>query len=281
MEIIVGISACFCSGVQLSVDKTKDLLKSKETCYCLGSLVHNKEVIKDLEKNGLVIIDSLDEVEDDSSVIVRAHGIPKEVYEEAERRNITLIDLTCPRVLRIHDLVKKDNNFIILFGEEGHPEVVGTLSFCRDGVVVYTEDDVRKAIKYIKKNKIDSVSVYTQTTYSLEKYNELIEIIKEELGDLDLNINNNICAVTRTRQKETYELARTVDLMIIIGGRNSSNTLKLYDIASSITKTYAIETYKDLEDKDLNYNRIGIMAGSSTPKSSIDECIEYIQNKRH
>ena len=277
MEIIVGKTAGFCGGVKLSIDKTMDLLKEKGNYYCLGELVHNNEVIKELESKGLKIINSLDEVEEDSTVIVRAHGIAKEVYEEAERRNITLIDLTCPKVLRIHDLVKEDNNFIILLGKEDHPEIIGTISFCKDGLVVDSREDLNKALDYIKHNNIKEISIYTQTTYSLDKYNDLIEYLKEKTKDIKLNINNNICDATRTRQNETRELASKVDLMIIIGGKNSSNTKKLYEISSSITNTYIIETVKDLKDKNLDYNKIGIMAGASTPKSSIDDCIKYLK----
>ncbi|MBR4262905.1 MAG: 4-hydroxy-3-methylbut-2-enyl diphosphate reductase [Bacilli bacterium] len=277
MEIIVGKTAGFCGGVKLSVDKTKELLNSNSNYYCLGELVHNNEVITELEDKGLKIVNSLDEVDDNSTVIVRAHGIAKEVYEEAERRGINLIDLTCPKVLRIHELVKKDNSLILLFGKIDHPEIIGTISFCNNGIVVDSTDDLDKVISYIKNNNIKEVSVYTQTTYSLDKYNELINYLEERLTDIKLNINNNICDATRTRQSETRELAGKVDLMIIIGGKNSSNTKKLYEIASSITKTYIIETIKDLKDKDINFNKIGIMAGASTPKSSIDECINFLK----
>jgi 4-hydroxy-3-methylbut-2-enyl diphosphate reductase len=280
MEIIVGKNAGFCGGVKLSVDKTNDLLKENDKYYCLGELVHNNEVVTDLKNKGLIIIDNLDEVGDDSSVIIRAHGIAKEVYEEALRRGINLIDLTCPKVLRIHDLVKEDNNFIILFGKANLPEIIGTISFCKNGVVVDSKEELENTISYIKKKKIDKVSIYTQTTYSLEKYNELLNIVKDELSDIDLNINNNICTATRIRQKETKELAQKVDLMIIIGGKNSSNTLKLYEIASSITNTYVIENVSDLKDKKLDYDCIGIMAGASTPDSCINECINYLKNKR-
>lgn len=280
MEIIVGKYSGFCGGVLNSVNKAKEILNEKEKCYALGELVHNEQVIDELESLGMITIDSLDQVENGSEVIIRAHGVSKDVYKEANKREITLYDLTCPKVLKIHDLARdNENRFVIIIGKSTHPEIIGTKSFCDKYEVVENNEELNKTINYILENNIDNITVITQTTFNEDKYMEMISIIKDELKDKDLNIYNNICKATELRQNETKELANKVDLMIIIGGKNSSNTKKLYDISSIITKTYLIETYKDLKDLDINYNKIGIMGGASTPKKSIDDVIRYLKNE--
>lgn len=279
--IKIGKFAGFCGGVTNSVTKTEKYLKEYNNLYCLGELVHNKQVIESLEDKGLITINSLAEVEDNSTVIIRAHGVPNSIYEEAKKRNINLLDLTCPKVLKIHDKVSeyKDRGYyIILVGSKNHPEVIGTISFCGDkSIVIEKIEDIKEVIDIYKNNNYKDVVIFAQTTIKESLYEEIIELLKKDIKNIV--VENTICDATHLRQQECLEISKESDCMIIIGGKNSSNTKKLYEVASSVcSNTYLVETYNELDYTELKkYNNIGIMAGASTPKSSIDEVINKLQ----
>lgn len=283
MEIIVGKTAGFCGGVINSIKKTENLLSERDELYCLGELVHNKQVVDKLKDKGLIVVDRLSEVPNGADVVIRAHGIPKEIYELVGFRDIKLIDLTCPKVLKIHEeasrLVEEDY-FIILIAQKDHPEAIGTISFCGDdSVILENESQIDEVVSKIFVSNKKKVAVISQTTYSVSKFERCVEMLKSKLRDFEMLINNTICGATHQRQEETRELASKVDAMIIIGGKNSSNTKKLYEVASKeCNNTYLIETLSDLEITFDNVNVIGVMAGASTPKESIDEVVEYLNN---
>lgn len=281
MKVVVGKFAGFCGGVTNSVNKSIELLDKYGNMYCLGELVHNKQVVDDLKGKGITFIDDINEVESGSRVIIRAHGVPKEVYELAKINSIELFDLTCPKVLKIHELAEslvKDNNIVVLVAQKEHPEAIGTISFCgNNSIIIETLEDVVNLKEMYKSDKYNKIDVICQTTFSVDKFNK----ISDEINKISSNvyIHNTICMATCSRQKETKELAGVVDAMIIIGGANSSNTKKLYDIASEINKnTFIIQTVDDINDEDFsNYEIVGVMAGASTPKQSIDDVINYLE----
>lgn len=281
MEIIVGKTAGFCGGVINSIKKTENLLSERDELYCLGELVHNKQVVDKLKDKGLIVVDRLSEVPNGADVVIRAHGIPKEIYELVGFRDIKLIDLTCPKVLKIHEeasrLVEEDY-FIILIAQKDHPEAIGTISFCGDdSVILEDESQIDEVVSKILVSNKKKVAVISQTTYSVSKFERCVDALKSKLSDFEMLINNTICGATHQRQEETRELASKVDAMIIIGGKNSSNTKKLYEVASKeCNNTYLIETLSDLEISFDNVNVIGVMAGASTPKESIDEVVKYL-----
>ena len=278
--IKVGKYAGFCGGVTNSVTKTEKYLNEYNNLYCLGELVHNKQVIESLEEKGLKTIESLAEVEDNSNVIIRAHGVANSIYEEASKRNINLIDLTCPKVLKIHDKVSEYRDkgyFIILVGSKAHPEVIGTISFCGDkSIVIEDLNDIEEVNNIIKSNNYKDVVIFAQTTIKESLFDEIVDCLKENIQDLV--VENTICNATHLRQQECLEMAKISDCMIIIGGKNSSNTKKLYEVASSVCpNTYLVETYKEIDFNELKkYENIGIMAGASTPKTSIDEVVNNL-----
>ncbi len=282
MEIIVGKLAGFCGGVINSINKTNDILDEYDNVYCLGKLVHNKQVVDKLESKGLIVIDNLDDVFDGANVIVRAHGVTKEVYEEAQRRGIKLFDLTCPNVLKIHKeairLVDEDY-LIILIAHKSHPEAIGTISFCgQDGIILEDESQIGDVINLVNSSSKKKIAIISQTTYSFSKFNNLVDILKERLSGYEIFVNNTICSATELRQKETLELSEKVDAMIIIGGRNSSNTKKLYEISlSKCDNTFIIEVLDDLKEDMSKYSLVGVMAGASTPKESIDDVVNYLK----
>ena len=283
MNIIVGKLAGFCGGVINSVSKSDKLLEDGIKTYCLGELVHNKQVVDKLKDKGLVFIDTLDEVEDGSRVIIRAHGVTKETYEIAMLKKLDIIDLTCPNVLRIHEKAIKlveDDYFVVLIAQKDHPEAIGTISFCgKDSVILEDKNGISEVVRLFKNSSKTKLAVISQTTYSMIKFDELVEELKNQLNEYELNIDNTICSATELRQKETSKLANEVDAMIIIGGKNSSNTKKLYDIASSKCKnTYIVETIDDLNEDMSCFDTVGVMAGASTPKESIDEVVDYLKS---
>ena len=282
MNIVVGKLAGFCGGVINSVSKTDKLLEDGIKTYCLGELVHNKQVVDKLKDKGLVFIDTLEEVEDGSRVIIRAHGVTNETYELAKKKKLDIIDLTCPNVLRIHEKAIKlveDDYFVVLIAQKDHPEAIGTISFCgKDSVILEDKNGISEVVRLFENSSKTKLAVISQTTYSMLKFDELVEELKNQLNGYELNIDNTICSATELRQKETSKLATEVDAMIIIGGKNSSNTKKLYDIASSKCKnTYIIETIDDLKEDMSVFDIVGVMAGASTPKESIDEVVDYLK----
>lgn len=274
MEVIVGENAGFCYGVKRAVDGAREELgkgKGKEI-YCLGDIVHNNYVIEDLKKQGMKFIDRIEEAR--GKTIIRAHGVSKEVYKKAKNMNIEIKDLTCPSVLKIHKIANEyasKGYYIVLTGKVNHPEVIGIESHCGDNYSVITEKEELDELLNIIKNE-PNVLLISQTTYSSKKFDEIAEILKKEIKD-NLVVNKTICPSTEIRQKETEEIAKQVDLMIIIGGKKSSNTKKLYDISCSFCKNVLyIENADDFNiDGYNNIEKIGIMAGASTPQEQIEK----------
>ncbi len=285
MDIIIGKSAGFCYGVKRAVESAEnDIKNATEKIYCLGEIVHNKEVVNGLKDKGINFIEDISEA--DSTTIIRAHGVTKQVYKTAEEKGISLKDYTCPNVIKIHRIAEEyasKDYYILLFGSKKHPENIGTISYCGDKyIVIENEDDVFNAIDVINNWNIKKVLVISQTTFKLEDFIVYSEILQNELSkDTEIIIKNTICKATEIRQLETEEISKIVDVMIIIGGKNSSNTKKLYDIAKeNCEKTFCIETKEEILDTNFSiFEKIGIMAGASTPQKSIDEVCELLKQK--
>lgn len=277
MNILVGKTSGFCSGVKYTITRAEEeLSKNNKGIDCLGEIIHNKQVIDSLVKKGLRTIDSIEDAND--KVIIRAHGTTKEVYKYAEENNIEVIDLTCPHVYKIHKQVQKfaeDNYFIFLFGIKDHPETIGTHSFCKpNSYVIETICDISPALDSLKSSNLKDVLIISQTTFSVHLFEEMKNIILENLGsDFNIHVENSICNATNLRQQEAAEISSKVDLMIVIGGKNSSNTRKLYDISKKNCNNVLHIQTKDELDPDFikKFKNIGIIAGASTPSSIIED----------
>lgn len=285
MEIILGKTAGFCYGVKRAVDGTKEILKQnkEKITYCLGEIVHNKDVIDSLEKQGLKFIDNISEAK--GTTIIRAHGIEKSIYEKAEKSNINIKDFTCPNVIKIHNIAEeyaKKGYYIFLTGSKKHPENIGTISFCGNKYsIIEKEDDIFEAIKKLENSKINKLLLISQTTYSLEKFEKTKGIIQNSISEnIEFVVKNTICASTKIRQNETEKIAKQVDCIIIIGGKNSSNTKKLFEIAEKNCKNaICIENATELDIEMIKgVKKLGIMAGASTPKQSIDDVLNKINS---
>lgn len=275
MEVILAKKAGFCFGVQKAIDMVYDEANSSNNdIYTYGPIIHNEEVVSDLESKGVKAID-FDENQlndlSDCTVVIRSHGVGKNIYDSFESKNCDVVDATCPFVKKIHNIVKEESEkgkTIIIVGSEYHPEVEGIKGWVNgDAYIVDSEEDAN-AINF---GKNTSVCIVSQTTYNAEKFAKLVEIIEQK--GYDSNVVNTICNATHERQTEAKEIAKKVDAMIVIGGKNSSNTQKLYDICKAeCENTFYIQTAKDLDFDELkNYEKIGITAGASTPKNIIEE----------
>lgn len=284
MQILIGKTAGFCYGVKRAVEGAlQEIRKENNNICCLGEIVHNRQVIEKLEKLGMKCIQTIEEA--NGIVLIRAHGIPKEVYEIAKTRKIEIQDFTCPNVLKVHKIAEQYSNedyFIFLLGAKTHPENIGTLSHCsKDYFIFEKEDEIAKAMEAFKSSHKKKLLLISQTTYSLERFHKIEAILQSKVDkEVTLVVKNTICRTTELRQKETEELSQKVDSMIIIGGKNSSNTKKLYEIAKkNCDHTVLIESAEELKLPDA-VNTVGIMAGASTPKESIDEVIQLLLNKK-
>ena len=269
--IEVGKTAGFCGGVSLCIKRLNEEILKEEKIYCLGEVVHNSDVVNDFKNKGVIFVDSIDLVPDNSVVAFRAHGVIRSVYEDANKRGIKIIDLTCPKVFNIREIVKPylDDSFIILIAQKTHPEALSTISFCGDNSII-VEDEFDMELVFDKIKDFSRVVVIAQTTFNEEKFLKYCDVIKENFSG-KIIIKNTICNATHIRQEETREMAKKKDTMIIIGGKNSSNTRKLYDIASEYcSNTLICENINDL-DLSMVKGTIGIMAGASTPKNVIDD----------
>ena len=227
------------------------------------------------------IIENIEEAT--NKVIIRSHGVTKEIYDKAKKLNLQVIDLTCPKVLKIHNLAQdysKKGYYIFLIGKTLHPEMLGTISFCGEYYSVIEEESaIEKAINKFEKSNKEKALIISQTTFSLETFENIVEKIKQKLPKGNIEVHNTICTATKQRQEETEKIAKQVDAMIIIGGKHSSNTNKLYELAKKYCNIVLfIETEKELDEKILNgVNAVGVMAGASTPNESIDKVVEKLK----
>lgn len=283
MEIILGKTAGFCYGVKRAVDWAKEDIKVNENIYCLGELVHNESVIKDLKEKGIKFIDNIEEAKE--KIIIRAHGVSKNIYEKLKQKGIEVKDLTCPNVLKTHTIAEKYSKkdyFIILIGIKNHPEALATISFCgNQSFLIQEKEEVQEALEKIKKSNANNILIMAQTTYNSKKFDDIAEIFKSNLKNKNVEIQKTICNATEVRQKETIEIAQKVEAMIIVGDKKSSNTNKLYDISKeNCKKVVFVQNAEELNLEDLDeVQKIGIMAGASTPKKDIEEIIIKIRSK--
>lgn len=281
MKIILGKTAGFCYGVKRAINEAKIELENEKDIYCLGEIVHNESVVKELEENGMIFINNIDDAK--GKVIIRAHGASKEIYEQVHKKNIEVKDLTCPKVLKTHEIGEKYSKrdyFIILIGIKDHPESIGTLSFCgKNAILIQEKEDLDEAIKQIENSGLDKILIMAQTTYNLEKFDLISKKLREMLSGKNIEVKKTICEATEIRQRETREICEKVDAMIIVGDKKSSNTNKLYDISKEKCEdVFFIQNASELEKEALHkFNIIGIMAGASTPRKDIEEVIRKME----
>ena len=281
MNIVIGKYSGFCAGVNYTYNKAKEEIKNGKT-YCLGEIIHNEQVIKELEDLGMITVDKIEDIPNNSRVIFRAHGEPLKNYLYAKEHNLEVIDLTCGRVKLIHNKVssKKDDSFILIIGKKSHPEIIGTLGFSGDNsYVIENDSDIIDALTKVKKSKINKVYIVSQTTFSSSLFDKLVNIIKDKFNNIEIKIDKTICDATEKRQNEVLELSKNSNKMIVIGSKNSSNTKELFNIAINNCKdTYLVQDENDLSNIKFNKeDKVSVVAGASAPKYLIDSIVEKIK----
>lgn len=278
MKVNVAKTAGFCFGVKRAVDLVYAECEESHQVYTYGPIIHNEEVVKDLESKGVRVINTQDELMqlETGTVIIRSHGVPKRIYDILDSKNIKIVDATCPFVRKIHKIVSESseqNMDIVIIGNAEHPEVEGIKGWCKSKV--YIVDSV-ESVKDLTINN-DKICVVSQTTFNHRLYDEIIDVIKTMYKDA--YIVNTICNATQERQEEAIALAKQSDVMIVIGGKHSSNTQKLFKICEKeCSNTFYIQKSSDLELEKIGSDAVvGITAGASTPNNIIKEVFDQCQ----
>ena len=280
-QIILAKTAGFCFGVDRAVNLVYDLVNEGKKVCTLGPIIHNAQLVADLESKDVKIIDDISEAPQGYTVVVRTHGVEKNVLDELENKNIDFVNATCPFVTKIHNIVKKqdENTVVLIAGDKNHPEVLGIKSYCKGPSFVFKDE--KELEKIIQDNDIgqkNSVICVAQTTFSLNEQKKCKKIFKKLCTNC--KIFDTICNATSDRQNEAEELSKKSDAMIVVGGRHSSNTCKLRDTGEANCPTFLIETADELSSLDLStYNVIGVTAGASTPSVIIKEVLKSMSEE--
>ena len=279
MEVILAESAGFCFGVKRAVEKVYEQAALGKKIYTFGPIIHNEEVVKDLENKGVTVIETEDELKNvtDGTVVIRSHGVSKRIYDLIEQKGLECVDATCPFVKRIHNIVEKESaagKKVIIIGNAGHPEVEGIMGWSKTKACVI---ESAKEAENFKCEKDETLCIVSQTTFNYNKFKELVEIFQKK--GYNVNVVNTICNATEERQTKAREIAARVDAMIVIGGKHSSNTRKLYEICKEkCADTYFIQTLDDLHlELPETAALVGITAGASTPNNIIEEVQNYVR----
>ena len=275
MEVILAEHLGFCYGVKRAIEIARQNASTDGTSSTLGPIIHNPQMVERLKNEGVGTVSSLDEMED-GLVIIRSHGVGPKVYEEAESRGLELVDATCPHVKKAQlsaKLLSEEGYTVVIVGEKNHPEVKSIFEWTeQNAYIIETEAEV-DALPSIGK-----LGIVSQTTFSGEKFRSIVSCLLEK--SREIKILRTICAATDLRQASALELAKNVDVMIVVGGKNSANTSRLAQLCATKCKTYHIETVAELQDEWLDHvNKIGITAGASTPDWIIKEVYKQCQNR--
>ena len=276
MRVILAEKAGFCFGVERAVNTAYSLAEKGVKAKTLGPLIHNTDVILDLEKKGIGVIDSPEQAKKDETIIIRAHGVAPAVYELAEQYASEVCDATCPFVKKIHGIVSDNSgpdNPVLIAGDPDHPEVIGIKGFCRgDAYIFRNSDELKKTLEDNTDICDKGIIAVSQTTFSENEWKKCLKIIK--LYCTNAKIFDTICGATRERQSEAESLAYRCDAVIVIGGRHSSNTAKLRDVCACCCDTFLVERAEELKNIDFStYALVGVTAGASTPRSIIKEVL--------
>ena len=270
-KVVLAKNSGFCFGVKRAIELA---LKTKEKIYTLGPLIHNPQVIAQLEQVGIVAIDSIDDIES-GKIIIRAHGIPRSVINRAEKKKLSVIDATCPfvqNVQQIAESLSRDGYQVVIIGEANHPEVIGIADRVKNPIIIEDVSEVSGLGQFKK------IGVVAQTTQSVENYKKTIQELKKH--SKKLKVFNTICNATKKNQDAAKNLAKNVNLMIVVGGYNSGNTRRLAKLCSEFVETKHIEIADELKKEWFKKREIiGVTGGASTPDWIIHDVIERIENE--
>ena len=284
LKILLSAPRGFCAGVERAIEIVeKSIQKYGAPVYVRHEIVHNKFVVDDLKSKGAIFVEELEEIEDKSRpVIFSAHGVPKKIPKDAMNYNMTYVDATCPLVSKVHreaENLHKAGYHLVLIGHQNHPEVVGTMGQLPEGSIdlIQNEDDAKK---YITENK--KISYVTQTTLSVDDTKDIIKILKDKFPNIKEPAKDDICYATTNRQMAVKNIAKQCDLFFIIGSRNSSNSVRLVEVAkkSGCLNSQLIHSQSEIPfDLIENSNTIGISSGASAPEILVENFINELKNR--
>ncbi|MBR0148855.1 MAG: 4-hydroxy-3-methylbut-2-enyl diphosphate reductase [Lachnospiraceae bacterium] len=283
MEVKLAKTAGFCFGVKRAVDKVYEGINGDGRIYTFGPIIHNEEVVRDLEEKGVIVVNDTEELKNlpKGTVIIRSHGISRKIHEEIDDAGFKVEDATCPFVLKIHKIVDEQSSLghpVIIIGNEGHPEVEGIRGWCdTDTAPAFIIGSVEEAEAFEADFGEKEVCVVSQTTFNVNKFKDIVEIFVKK--GYNVNVVNTICNATQERQREAREIASQSDVMIVIGSKSSSNSRKLYEICrEECGDTHFIQTLDDLVlELPETIQCVGITAGASTPEKIIEEVQKYVR----
>jgi len=275
VEIFIADHAGFCFGVERAVSLVEDTSKKNTGVFTLGPIIHNPQIVSRFAENGVGVCNNPEDVDQSNTVVIRSHGITKETYSKLNKRGINVVDATCPFVKKAQSCAKKlgDDGFIVVvYGEKDHPEVKSIVSFIDSDYFIVSDIEETELLPFKS-----SYALVAQTTQNSESFDKIAEILKTKCNNLQ--IKNTICNATSQRQASAIDLAKKVDIMLVIGGKNSGNTTRLYEICKEICpKTYHIETKEELDIEVFeDCRKVGVTAGASTPGYLVDEVIELLK----
>jgi 4-hydroxy-3-methylbut-2-en-1-yl diphosphate reductase len=281
MEVVRAVTAGFCMGVILALQKLDALVEDREAgrpIYTLGPIIHNPQVLEEYARKGVFRAESFEDIPPEATVVIRAHGIPRDVEISLRSRGVRIIDATCPKVKKAQLLIgehAREGRFILLYGEESHPEVRGLLSYAVSGTFVF---DTKDKLDRFPLDPDRRYGLAAQTTQDREKFESIATGLTEG-RDRDITILQTICDATKQRQEETVRIARDVDFMVVIGGLDSGNTRRLAQVVAAQNKPCMhVETARELPLAEIRrFARIGLTAGASTPKTLIDEAHHILE----
>lgn len=260
-----------CFGVKRAIKMALEAAEKWKRVYSLGPLIHNRLAVEDLQKKGIITVNDISEIKS-RKVIIRSHGVHPGILKKLQGNGFEIVDATCPRVRRAQRYVEmliKEGYYVVIIGEKDHPEVKGLLGYGGDNAEIYS-----KHVE-IKKRKI---GVVPQTTLDLGYLNEVVSHLMSNV--LEMKIYNTICRATNLRIREAVRIAKKADAMIIIGGKNSANTTRLYQMCKKYKPSHHVESVKDINlNWFKNIKSVGVTAGASTPKEQVEEVIAYIKKK--
>jgi len=285
LKILLSAPRGFCAGVERAIEIVeKSIQKYGAPVYVRHEIVHNKYVVDDLKSKGAIFVEELEEIKDKNRpVIFSAHGVPKKIPEDAKNYNMTYVDATCPLVSKVHreaENLNKAGYHLILIGHQNHPEVIGTMGQLPQGSIdlIQNEDEAKQ---YIHQNN-KKISYVTQTTLSVDDTKDIIQILKDRFPDIKEPLKEDICYATTNRQMAVKNIAKKCDLFFVIGSRNSSNSVRLVEVAkkSGCPNSQLIHSQSEIPfDLIKNSNTIGISSGASAPEILVDNFINELKNR--
>jgi len=279
MNVYIAAEAGFCFGVKRALNIIRRVNEEEQGIHVYGQLIHNTSVLENLKTEGIDTITCLDQLTPGKKLAIRTHGIPKHEEDHLKKHGIEYVDATCPLVKKLHHIIEtidETDTRIVIIGDKNHPEITAANSYAQNAVIVDSESDIEK----IKKSR--RIAVIGQTTLDTDHFKKMVSLLVEKADKLE--VYNTICNATKVRQQAVRQLAPKVDVMVVLGNKNSSNTRKLFNIASRINKnTFYIEKSSELNDagfieKIKDFRSAGIAAGASTPPAEIQNAKNILEN---